>query len=490
MRRPIKTSNKDFKNRSKAYPSIQDALKELITNSFFAPNVKKIKLHFDTEKHNSFWFINDGEPMKQERIVDALSTYGCESTNTAGNENGIGLKSAASFFNEFDDSMLVLVSKCKDVLQGICWIDKDGNYCEKEDFSPEQLSFVNDILPTFSDGTATIVYNTTFNKEDVDKFNQELRYMFTTGLNRIKIESSFNGDNNKIDFYDRHYQHLSYVRRSNEDASFKFNGKIFKCTLLSTDTRTIKKEDYKYLDATNGSVVHDFGVHMGYDNGYMPIHKPQVELIGLISKPQYYYIRFSLIAHPIENDPLYAGVEEWKSFFSNKRVGNMSQQKIPDISTPRNFQYGEKVIDSLKEYYETVVLKFRSDSTAWIDEHNKSHKETCNNIDSINNYLKRKDFTFCDNVWKFRCGRLSDDIVVQFSKTERVITFNCGEETPLVKKLIKIRNGQNGSNGLDKLLEIPIDTFIMDIKCESTTSAICKRIKERVLMYNKYYSEC
>ena len=489
MKNPIKTSIKDFKNRRKAYPSIQDAFKELVTNGFFAPNVKKMELHFVDK---SFWFMNDGEPMKQEKIVDVLSTYGCESMKTAGNENGIGLKSAASFFNEFDDSMLVLASKCRGNLCGICWIDNDGNYCEKEDFSIEQLDFVKNVLSTFSDGTVTMVYNTTFNKEDVDEFTKELRYMFTTGLNKIEIKLSYKNEDidteYPISFYDRHYQHLPYVRRNNEDVSFKFGDKIFKCTLLSTDTRTINEYDYEYIDLTNGYVTHDFGVHMGYDNGYMPIHRPQVEIIGLISKPQYNYIRCSLIAHPIENDPLYAGVEDWKSFFSNKKIGNMSQQKIPDTSKPRKFQYGENIIESFKEYYEAVVLKFKNDINSWTEEHNKSYKEVCNDIDLINNSLKRMDYEFCDKVWRFRCERLGDDIVVQFNKKENIITFNCDEESPLIKKLVKVRNGQNGSNSLDKLLEIPIDIFIMCIRCESTSAGICRRIKEIVNMYNNYYS--
>ena len=53
MRRPIKTTKKDFQNKSKAYPSSKYAMKELVTNAFFAPSVKNISLNFETREKQS-----------------------------------------------------------------------------------------------------------------------------------------------------------------------------------------------------------------------------------------------------------------------------------------------------------------------------------------------------------------------------------------------------------------------------------------------------
>ena len=47
-------------------------------------------------------------------MENALSYYGCESANTAGNENGTGLKTFASYFTSGNpESFFIIVSKSK-----------------------------------------------------------------------------------------------------------------------------------------------------------------------------------------------------------------------------------------------------------------------------------------------------------------------------------------------------------------------------------------
>ena len=491
MRHPIRTSKKDFQNKRKAYPSAKYALKEIVTNGFFAPNVKNISLNFANDGKQSFWFINDGNPMTKEEIVNAISEYGCESAKTAGNENGMGLKSSASYFTQFsDNSMLVLASKTNGVLCGIGWIDPNGQYCEYEDFSPEQRNFVDGVLSKFTNGTVTIVYDTEIDKQELDDFLDELRYMFTTGLDSVNFTANIDGNSYGIYSFDRHYQNLDYVRRKNENVVFEFNRKLYKCTLLSTDTRTVKAEDFDFVDETNQSVISDFGIHMGYDNGYMPIHLPQVEIIGYKSKPQYNYMRGSLIAHPIEGSTEYAGVEDWKAFFS--KVGNMSQQKVPNLSKEINYHHTNGELKSnMKSFYNTVVSEFTGNIQEWLPIHLKDteDKYTQEKLDAINHSLEKSDFCHCDSVWKFRFGYNVDD-VVKYDSAEKTVIFKFDENSPLLKRLVRGgRNGKNGDNDIDVIIIPTIDVFKMDAEDENTTDKVIAALKKRVRKFNNYYSK-
>lgn len=492
MKRPIKTSKKDFQNKRKAYPSTKDALKEIVTNSFFAPNVKNISLNFIKNINNdkySCWFFNDGKPMTEKEIINAISEYGCESAKTAGNENGMGLKSGASYFTQFsDNSMLGLVSKDNGVLSGLGWIDPYGQYCEYEDFSIEQKKFVDDILSKFTNGTITFIYDTEIEKEEIDDFLDELRYMFTTGLKSVNFIANIDGKSFGIYPFDRHYQNLEYVRNKISDVIFKFKNKLYKCTLKSTDTRTVKPEDYDFIDETNQSVISDFGIHMGYDNGYMPIHLPQVEIIGLDSKPQYNYIRGSLIAHPIEDNKDYAGIEEWKEFFSI--IGKMSQQKVPNLSKKMNYKYNGELKERWKSFYESVVNEFTRNINEWlpINIKNTESKYGEEKLNIINTSLEKTDFEYCDSTWKFRFGYNVDDIV-KYDAMEKTIIFKF-DETLLLKKLVRGgRNGRNGDNDIDVIIIPIIDIFKMDIEDENTTDKVIAVIKKRVRKINNYYSK-
>lgn len=491
MRHHIRTSKKDFQNKRKAYPSAKYALKEIVTNGFFAPNVKNISLNFANDGKQSFWFINDGKPMTNEEILSAISKYGCESAKTAGNENGMGLKSSASYFTQFSsNSMLVLASKSNGTLCGLNWIDPDGQYCEYVDFSPEQRNFVDSVLSKFVNGTVTIVYDTDIEKQEVDDFFDELRYMFTIGLESVKFVANVDGNSFGIYPFDRHYQNLDYVERRVNDAVFEFGRKRFKCTLISTNTRTVKPEDYDFVDETNQSVISDFGIHMGYDNGYMPIHLPQVEIIGYKTKPQYNYMRGTLIAHPVEGSDDYAGVEDWKSFFS--KVGNMSQQKVPNLSKEINYFHSKGEIKRVWEsFYNTVVSEFCRNINEWIPKHERDteDKYTQEKLDAINQSLEKQDFCHCDSIWKFRFGYNVDD-VAKYDAAEKAVIFKFDEESPLLKRLVKGgRNGKNGDNDIDVIIIPTIDVFKMDAEDENTTDRVIAALRKRVRKFNNYYTK-
>lgn len=493
MRNSIKTSKKDFQNKRKAYPSAKYALKEIVTNAYFAPGVKNVSLNFEKEDKQSFWFINDGETMTSEQIISAISEYGCKSANTAGNENGMGLKSSASFFTQYSkNSMLAIASKSDNELLGFGWIDPDGNYCEYEDLSTEQISFAKKVLESFKYGTVTMVYDTEIEATEINEFIDDLRYMFTSGLNKINFKTCINGETFSIYPFDRHYHNLDYVRRNDENVIFEYNKKLYKCTLYSTDTRTIKPEDYDFIDETNGDIISDFGIHMGYDNGYMPIHMPQVEIIGYKSKPQYYYMRGSLIAHPVEGETKYAGIEDWKIFFS--KIGNMSQQKVPNLSKEINFFHnnGELKV-TLKSFYNAVVMQFKNNIQDWMPSHERNTKGDYSQekLDFINKCLEKTDMCHCDSVWKFRFGyNVDDDNVIKYDQAKKTVVFKFDEHSPLLKRiLVGGRAGRNGKNDIETSIIPTIDVFKMDVEDENTTDRVIMTIKKRVRKFNNYYSK-
>ena len=51
----------------------------------------------------------------------------------------------------------------------------------------------------------------------LDDFLDELRYMFTTGLDSVNFTANVDGNSYGIYSFDRHYQNLDYVRRKNEN---------------------------------------------------------------------------------------------------------------------------------------------------------------------------------------------------------------------------------------------------------------------------------
>lgn len=496
MKKHLQLAEKGFHAYKKAYPTNRDGFNEIITNSFFAPKVKNIKLYFviDTNKP-WFAFINDGENMSQSEIETSLTILGCESKNTPGNENGTGLKSSASLFTQYnDDSILLLLSKKNGKTTGIGGIGNDGMYYEAEDLSCEQTDFVNNILSKFANGTATAVFNTKLEEEEVDDFINHIPYMFTTGLDNVIISYQINNGNEyTINSFDRHYRHLDYVRHKEDVVNFKYKinnkWKIFKATIISTDMTSLKPDDYLYLDETNGDFIDDFGVHMGYDDGYMPLCRSQVESLAYkSSQPQYNKARHSIIAHPIENSDEYAGYSDWKIFYST--AGKMSPQKVSGLTAPFNYKRNGKISEKWRSFYETVIQFFKDNTNEWLPkvERNTEDKFSVNKMESLNKLMERYDHTHCDAKWNFRLS-LDVDEVVKFDKKNKTILFNYSDESPLIHVLLKGgRNGRNGDNDLDKTIRVVVDIFRMDIDDERTTDGIIKAINKRVRKYNNYYS--
>lgn len=492
MKEIIKTTEKDFKNRQKSYTCVSDALKEFATNAFFAPNVKNINIHFDTVRGN-FEIINDGDIMTFENIKNVISTYGCESNNTAGNENGVGIKSGASYFvnyeDNFEDSILIIVSKNKGTICGFGAIDSKGLYTiDINDLGKDQKTFMDSIIKKFTDGTVTMIYNTNkISKEDINNFHIDIVHMFTSGLNHVNVEIQINDDESfRVNYEDRHYLNLDYVEKDiKEDYSFNFEGKIYKCDLYSTNTSNVKEEDMNSLDCVN--MINDFGVHMGYDNGYMPIHLSQVEILGMKSKPQYNYVRCSLIAHPVEDGIEFANIRDWQKFFSE--IGNMNQQKIPVLQSPKKYTYGQNVIKKYEEFYEIVKI-FKNNINKWVSV-KPTDKCTEDKIDNDNLIMKRYDLNYCDAIWKFRFKiDMEEDQVIKFIQSENEIVFNYSEDSKLIKKLIRGgRNGKNGKNDIPIIIAPIIDTIKKDIIDVNSTVGIQKTIKDYVRKMNNYYAK-
>lgn len=496
MKKNLRLAEKGFHAYKKAYPTNRDGFNEIITNNFFAPERKNIKLNFviDTNKP---WFsvTNDGLSMSQTEIENALTVLGCESKNTPGNENGTGLKSSASLFTQHnDDSILFLLSKKNGKTTGIGGIGNDGMYYEAEDLSSEQTDFVNNVLSTFTNGTSTAVFNTKLDEEEVDELINYIPYMFTSGLDNVLMTYQINNGNEyTINSFDRHYRHLDYVRYKEETVNFSYKihnkNKIFKATIISTDMLSVKPDDYLYLDETNGDFIDDFGVHMGYDDGYMPLCRSQVESLAYkSSQPQYNKARHSIIAHPIENSDEYAGYNEWKIFYST--VGKMSPQKVSGLNSPFNYKRNGKIAPKWESFYETVIQFFKDNTNDWMPkiERTTEDKFSVNKMENLNKLMEKYSHTHCDTKWNFKLSTDVDEIV-KFDKKNKTVLFNYSDESPLINILLKGgRNGRNGDNDLDKTIRVVVDVFKMDIDDEKTTDGVVKAIKRRVRKYNNYYS--
>lgn len=504
MKKSIRSSKKDFENKRKAYASDKQALNEPTTNQFFAPNVENIKCCVDTTgDYHYFYLINDGKPMSQQEIEGVLSEYGCSSLNTAGNENGMGLKSSASYCVQYcDTAMMVLASKTNGKICGIGWINHDGEYCDKAEFNVDQKNYVNKVLSEFDNGTATIWYNTKLSESELDKYEVGISKMFTWGLKHVNFTFNRNGREFEITPFDRHYRHLDYVVNDtnnfrNKEVVFEYRlkndrVKLFKATLLAVNTNIIHKEDFEGPDCGCLDDDWDYGIHIGYDNGYMPLHESQVEVIGYKGQPRYYNMRGTLIAHPIENDEEYANVEDWKVFISG--ICKMSQQKVPQLKEPVNYYHKDHTLkDVTKSFYESVVDFFRQCASDWCTQkHNVEDKYTQDNLDDLNAYLKKHcDCTFCDSEWHFRFSYngFDDSAIAKYDKKTQTVIFKFDKESPLLKRILKGgRNGRNGENDICEAITNVIDyLFRIHMSKLRTTNDLAKLMRNHVKNLNDWF---
>ena len=162
----IKTSEKDFRARAKSYPDAIAALNEIITNSFFVKWVTSILISFFIFNNKKCFLVkNDGEFFSPANMENAIRNYGCVSANTAGNENGTGLKTNAAYFTDGNkDSFLLVISKSKYGEYSYGLIAYDGQtYIHEEDFDDNDISFIDYIkkhyLNDIEEGTITTIYD-------------------------------------------------------------------------------------------------------------------------------------------------------------------------------------------------------------------------------------------------------------------------------------------------------------------------------------------
>lgn len=525
----IQIAAKGYRNQSKNYPSTVDMLNELATNQFFAPNVANIRMEFDTDENGgSFAFINDGEPMGKKEMQDAVGTLGCYSANTAGNENGIGIKSAAAYATRYyNDSILVVVSKHRGKGVSCYAINSNGECCTYTACTKGQQGFIDEVCSKFKSGTATAVYKTKITEDDVMSFVNDIPYMFTTGLDKVRFTYSINsGEDVRIKSFDRLYLSADSegIIRVGDDVSFKHTVKVntdgcieyrtrkFFCTYQAVYMESVPKKLRDHRDAGTA----DFGVHIGYDNGYMPIHIPNVESIGLASHSNFCHFRAAIIAHPVEKGEMYyeynennekvlvenlglvAGIEEWQALIGD--IGNVNAQKVPNLSKRKGYipnaaKSKSKTPKKCWEgFYYAVVSNLVACANEWKEDSGyvkKSDKFKDSELEKANKHLQKLDVEHFGSLWKFRFAKNLGTKTVKYEKANKTILFNFTDKSELNQKLLNGgRKGRNGSTDLYISIEPIIDVFKMNILASTnhTSADIEKSIRVTRDRFNSYYA--
>jgi hypothetical protein len=524
MRKQLKYSPKAFKTVGKSYPSPYYALNEPTVNAFFAPGVKNISIHFDRDPdledgmYNKMWFINDGEPLSKDEINEKICVYGCESFDSAGNENGTGVKSFGSYFMnincDYTDSFLLFGSKKDNNVLGVMILFPDCTYDDDDDMSslsPEQRKFVEDILGSFTDGCVTSVYHSSLlSEEDIEKFRNGINNMFTTMLDNVNLKVFVGSKMYPFKYADRLYKHidLGKYRVKEDNVTFMYCDKKFKCSyeIMSVGGQYgfLDKDELNDIDQVF-NYQDNRGVHLGYDNGFFPISdntKIFLQLLGLIDKESCYGVRGEIVAHPIEDNEEYAGVDEWKKFISE--VGCMNSQKVPNI--PNNGCYSRKKYGdngtTLKKAYESfypgVIEPMKDFINSYIISGNEGKKKESDNdfseesLIENNKELSKQHLKWLDKDWAFEFKYFGEDEdAIKFEKRndERKIIFNFFAESPLIKTvIIGAGKGKNGNNNLFKAVQPYVDTFKILIKDCGTSAGADKLAKDLVKKYNNFYS--
>lgn len=416
----IKTSEKDFNARAKSYSNPISALNEVITNSFFAKNTSILNINFFKYNDKECLLVkNDGEFFAPHKIDNALSFYGCESANTAGNENGTGLKSFASYFtNGNSESFFMVVSKSGYGEYACGLISHDGLvYLNEADFEEKDKQFIeyvkNEYLSDITEGTVTAVYDAAHTEEiDCYELERTINDMLTIGLNKVKCSINDNGRYREISYVDKTYKNINdpNIKRLELSTTFTYRGKIFKADVFAVDTHYIetKKEYYNAYDEINEGVTHSYGFTASYDNGYTPLYRSSVGPLGLSGRQQYYRTYSGMIAHPIENDEKYASTRDWQKFYSE--FGRVNAQKIPDYSTPFNFFRDGKLIQRYESFYNAVIEPVKRKFNEWMPEEDKKSLEKEIFDDDINRLVREKmHFMNCDTVFIFNLKNFKDE---------------------------------------------------------------------------------
>lgn len=488
MKKKISISEKYFKGLKKSYPSAKYALNELLVNAYFVENNKNIEVHFSrnniTNISESVTFINDGNVFEQTALTNAILELGCDSPNTAGNENGVGIKSASSYLLK-ENGILVIFSKENGNIISFGAIWSNGEYSESiDDLSiTEKHFFMNTSAMISENGTAVALLGTKIIKEEIDDFLNDIPYMFSFGLLDRNIIAYIGRERIKIEYIDRHCKEMETMAEYNRtfvDETFEFRGKIFNCDIYITNTEKLANRKRNENDNNN----FDYGCHFGYNNGYMPINMSNVSTIGNQDKPQYYNFRMTMVAKPINGDDKYANVDDWKNFYT--KLGNINQQKVPNLTYSKNKfkeKYWEDYLSVIKRvknilYNDFKVNKFEIKvNEEKIEEINKKFKTS--------KYSKKEIGT---QVYNYTFGNI-DELYAKFDTTTRTITFTNNVESPFIKTILKGgRNGRNGTNDLDVAIRPTIDLLNNLLEMEETNAKRDRRVNAIIRQMNHFYA--
>lgn len=448
----IQTSEKDFKARAKSYTSPITALNEVITNAFFAKGTTTLNVDFFKFNEKKCLLVkNDGEFFAPQKLDDALSRYGCESANTAGNENGTGLKTFASYFtNGNAESFLVIVSKSKYNEYAYGLIAFDGQvYLTEDDFDETDRVFIEHIKSNYlndvNEGSVTAIYDAAHTEDlEISELEKTINDMLTTGLKRVKCTINDNGRIREVDYADKSYENIDdeNIKRIKEKVTFTYNGLIYVATYFAVDTHYIetKREYYNKYDELNEGVTHSYGFTAGYDNGYTPLYKSSVVLLGLSGRQQYYRTYSGMIAHPIEDRKGYATTKDWQKFYSE--FGRVNAQKIPDYGSPFNFFRDGKIKKAYESFYTAVIEPVRKKFNEWMPEEDKKSLEKDIFNEEINSRVREKmHFMNCDTTFIFNLKNIKDtETFVKYEiddKRNHFISFNISH-----KDIAKHLNGK------------------------------------------------
>lgn len=478
----IKTSEKGFRNLLKAYPSVKEALNELFINDFYVNNNTTIEMRFSREGNhsNNFYILNDGDLFKQESLTKAISTIGCESPKTAGNENGVGIKSAAAHLTQHsDNSILFIFSKQNNNIISFGFINAKGQFStDIEDMSNEQQRFFEIVSSTFENGTATCVFNTHISFDEIEKFLENIPYLLSHALKTKNIVAYIGQEVKRIEYIDRLCKEYNIIpKKELLNESFEYKGKIFVCDIHLAYTERLSSRKRNNKDENE----FDFGCHFGYEDGYMPIHTSNVSLLDYDQQPQHYNFRMSMFAKPIENNNAYASVEDWRAFYS--RLGSISQQKVPNLKYEKN-----RFKQQMWRGYLEIIKKVKS---VLNDEFGMKGCDSriVSVINDINDKLRQERYNkhMINGIEvNYKFGEI--DTTVKFEQATDTIIFTNDINSPFIKKLLKGgRNGKNGVNDLHSSIKPIIDTFNVVFGMEQTTAKMRSKMRAMASQFSYHY---
>lgn len=383
----IQSSEKDFYGRGGLYQDAIQAFNEFLVNGLFAAGSTQVKMEkFQHEGVSCFAIVNDGEFFNQAALDEAITRYGCESANTAGNQNGAGMKMAAAYFiNKNPNSFMVVVSKSNDGRDSYGLIGPNGEvYCSYQSLDVSDQDYIKFItkrfLDSMSQGTVVSVFNASHLDEfNINKYSRVLVEEFTSALQKVKFTLVDGDDKIEVVYQDLFYGQVDpegndKSLRWKKNVCFTFNGKFYRCDLEVFNGEHFENKyshDLKcQYDIDSEGQRADYkmwGVVAGYDNGYTPLYAGKLWLIGKEPDGHFTRLRCRLVAITDDADPLYAGIKDWQDFF--KEWGHMNQAKI---QTPRPCgkiarRKGKDIVaqNDYKDFKEKVIDPMEAVMNAW-----------------------------------------------------------------------------------------------------------------------------